>query len=165
MAKLIKGVNDLASVNPELIKEWCQDKNEKLTPEKVTYGSNKVVWWKCRKCGHEWQASIHNRNSNHGCPVCYGKFKGDGTINVVYDHEFGHNLLNAIETKIGNRKKLMQHEFMLTVWGKDGSSLKALSSNVDDIHEGFAEGFAAWNGGEQTEFALAFGKFLERWRK
>ena len=74
MAKLIKGVNDLASVNPELIKEWCQDKNEKLTPEKVTYGSNKVVWWKCRKCGHEWQASIHNRNSNHGCPVCYGKF-------------------------------------------------------------------------------------------
>ena len=31
--------------------------------------SNKKAWWKCPK-GHEWQATITNRNKGVGCPVC-----------------------------------------------------------------------------------------------
>ena len=35
--------NILSEVHPELVAEWS-DKNLPLTPYKITYGSNKVVW-------------------------------------------------------------------------------------------------------------------------
>lgn len=46
----------LASVHPELIPEWSE-KNLPLTPDKITFGSNKRVWWK-GACGHEWETSV-----------------------------------------------------------------------------------------------------------
>ena len=59
----------LADVRPELINEWSQ-RNLPLTPDSVTHGSNKIVWWN-GKCGHEWRASIKNRViSGSGCPYC-----------------------------------------------------------------------------------------------
>ena len=36
--------NSLAAVHPELIAEWSE-KNLPLTPDSVTFGSNKKVWW------------------------------------------------------------------------------------------------------------------------
>lgn len=48
--------NILSEVHPELIAEWS-DKNLPLTPDRITYGSNKVVWWK-GACGHEWKTSV-----------------------------------------------------------------------------------------------------------
>lgn len=59
----------LADVRPELINEWSQ-RNLPLTPDSVTHGSNKIVWWN-GKCGHEWRASIKNRViGGSGCPYC-----------------------------------------------------------------------------------------------
>ncbi len=43
--------NSLSAVHPELIAEWS-DRNLPLTPDSVTFGSNKKVWWK-GACGHE----------------------------------------------------------------------------------------------------------------
>ena len=37
--------NSLAEVHPELITEWSE-KNLPLTPDDITFGSNKKVWWK-----------------------------------------------------------------------------------------------------------------------
>ena len=67
--KVLKGDNDLQTVNPTLAKEWNYERNTELTPADVTSHSNKKVWWKCSK-GHEWQATINNRNNGNGCPVC-----------------------------------------------------------------------------------------------
>ena len=39
----------LAEVNPELAKQWHTSKNGDLTPEDVSAGSKKKVWWKCEK--------------------------------------------------------------------------------------------------------------------
>ena len=36
--------NSLAEVHPELVAEWSE-RNLPLTPDKITYGSNKIVWW------------------------------------------------------------------------------------------------------------------------
>ncbi len=59
----------LSDVRPELVSEWSQ-KNLPLTPDSVTYGSNKLVWWK-GKCGHEWKAAVKNRViGGSGCPYC-----------------------------------------------------------------------------------------------
>ena len=45
----------LAERFPELAMEWDYEKNGVLTPENVSYGSNKKVWWICPKCGQSYQ--------------------------------------------------------------------------------------------------------------
>lgn len=62
----------LAELFPELVKEWIIDKNLPISPEKITAGSNKIVWWICKN-GHEWQASISNRVKGSGCAACSKK--------------------------------------------------------------------------------------------
>ena len=68
--KIVKGINDLATVRPNLVLEWNRDKNKHITPDIVTIGSHQKVWWKCSVCGYEWQASIANRSKGRGCPMC-----------------------------------------------------------------------------------------------
>ena len=63
---------NLRAINPKLAKAWHPVKNGNLTPRDVTPGSNKKVWWKCKK-GHEWDALIRSRNRGSGCPYCTGK--------------------------------------------------------------------------------------------
>jgi hypothetical protein len=63
------GFNDLASRNPEIAAEWHPTKNRSLTPERVTAGSAKRVWWKCAE-GHEWEAAVTYRTRGYGCPIC-----------------------------------------------------------------------------------------------
>lgn len=66
--KIIVGVNDLATTNPNLAKEWAK-KNLPLTPKDLTAGSGKPVWWVCQK-NHSWQAAPSTRNRGVGCPYC-----------------------------------------------------------------------------------------------
>ncbi len=66
----VSDVNDLATKNPQLAADWHPTKNGELTPSDVTPGTHRKVWWKCSKCGHEWQAKISNRTYGNGCPVC-----------------------------------------------------------------------------------------------
>ena len=70
--KVVRGVNDLATINPKLAAEWHPTKNGYLTPADVMSGSNKKVWWRCEK-GHEWETVIANRSAGYGCPVCCGR--------------------------------------------------------------------------------------------
>lgn len=64
--------NALSAVQPYLTTEWSE-KNHPLSPDDVSYGSNRIVWWK-GACGHEWQASIKSRATGRqsGCPFCSG---------------------------------------------------------------------------------------------
>jgi hypothetical protein len=64
--------NCLQVLNPKLAKQWHPNKNIDLTPNNVTTGSDKKVWWQCEK-GHEWKASVKNRTKGRGCPFCAGK--------------------------------------------------------------------------------------------
>ena len=75
---IIKGENDLQTVNPALTTEWNCEKNGDLSPMDVSPKSNKKAWWKCKK-GHEWQATISHRNNGNGCPYCSGRFVIKGT--------------------------------------------------------------------------------------
>ena len=63
------GRNSLAKNNPELSEDWDYEKNEG-TPDTVTFGSRKTVWWKCKNCDHEWPAQIAERNAGKGCGPC-----------------------------------------------------------------------------------------------
>ena len=76
--------NSLLFSNPQVASEWNYDKNGDLKPEHFTANSNKKVWWKCQN-GHEWQATIINRNSGRKCPYCSGKMvlKGYNDLQTV----------------------------------------------------------------------------------
>ncbi len=63
----------LNEVYPELAKEWHPSKNGELTPQMISRGSHKTVWWQCEK-GHEWDASISSRSIGRGCPYCSGRY-------------------------------------------------------------------------------------------
>lgn len=66
---VVQGVNDLSTTHPKLALEWHPSKNGDLTPEKVTYGKGKKVWWICPE-GHEYQATILHRSHGTNCPIC-----------------------------------------------------------------------------------------------
>ncbi len=82
--KILKGYNDLQTVNPTLVEEWNYEKNDGLTPADVLPNSNMKVWWKCNK-GHEWQTTIDHRNSGRGCPYCAHQkvLKGNNDLQTV----------------------------------------------------------------------------------
>ena len=70
------GFNDLASRSPAVAAQWARDLNGSLTPEGVTAGSSRKVWWRCGE-GHVWAAKIYNRTGpqQSGCPICSGRYK------------------------------------------------------------------------------------------
>lgn len=67
-ARIIPGINDLKSLEPELANEWF-DRNYPLEPTMIGSGTHKKVFWKGR-CGHEWAASVRSRVRGAGCPYC-----------------------------------------------------------------------------------------------
>lgn len=56
--------------HPQLAEEWNYARNGTITPETITAHNNQKVWWVCKVCGHEWEATINNRSKEHGCPQC-----------------------------------------------------------------------------------------------
>lgn len=67
--KILKGYNDLATIRPDLAKEWNYEKNGDLKPDIIGCGYKKSVWWvqydKSPVTGEtmalEWKASVVNR--------------------------------------------------------------------------------------------------------
>ena len=70
----VSSTNSLATLYPDLSKEWYQLKNGSLTPHDVVSGSSKKVWWKCPKQDdHIYKAMIQMRAAaGTGCPMCRG---------------------------------------------------------------------------------------------
>lgn len=79
--KLVKGVNDLRTLRPDLLIDWDWDSNTAL-PEELQLSSNYRAHWVCHKCGHKWISRLDSRTkNNHGCPMCA---KGRGSSVADY---------------------------------------------------------------------------------
>jgi very-short-patch-repair endonuclease len=83
--KAIQGVNDLATVAPNFLKQWHPTKNGKHHPQDFTVSSNKKMWWLCDK-GHEWIAGINKRTSGNNCPICGNKQLLEGYNDLATTH-------------------------------------------------------------------------------
>ena len=57
------GINDSATLEPLLVKQWS--KKNKIKPTEVSIGSHKKVIWRCEK-GHEWEAVVKSRTIKKG---------------------------------------------------------------------------------------------------
>lgn len=126
--RAIRGINDLATTNPELSEEWNYEKNYNLTPYDVTAGSHKKVWWLCGK-GHPYEQFIIKRaNRGYSCPYCSGHkvlrdFNDLATLNPLLAKEW-HPTKNGdvtpYDVTTGSGKKAwwlcpLGHEYTATI--------------------------------------------------
>lgn len=131
---VIKGENDLLTINPILSKEWNYEKNSHLLPEDFKVHSGKKVWWKCIQ-GHEWQSTIYNRSKGYGCPYCAGryaiKYKNDlQTLNPVLSEDWCYeknNGLTPMDVMPNSGKKVWWkckngHEWQATIINRNKGS-------------------------------------------
>lgn len=93
----------------EILEFWNFDKN-KIDPITLTPGSNKKVWWKCKK-NHEWEASVNNINLGRKCPYCSNrKICKDNCLATTHPHllKIWSNKNNTEPTTVtyGSRKKI-----------------------------------------------------------
>ena len=75
---VIYGINDLetwckSNDKKHILKEWNYDKNNTFLPRDVSYGSSKMVWWKCKN-NHEYIQRVNHKTGKEdcGCPYCVG---------------------------------------------------------------------------------------------
>ena len=120
----------LASVHPELIPEWSE-KNLPLTPDKITFGSNKRVWWK-GACGHEWETSVKARSKGEKCPICSGARVIEGindlaTLKPLLAQEWSKkNKLKPTEVSVASHMK----DFDVFI-AQDGQTYRYLINNAN----------------------------------
>ena len=125
--KVLIGFNDLTTTNPTLAAEWNYEKNENLSPQDVTRSSSRKVWWRCSE-GHEWQATIANRNYENNCPICQNKkilvgYNDLTTINPTlaseWDYERNGNLIPENFAESSGKKVWWKckkgHEWYVTI--------------------------------------------------
>lgn len=79
----IKGENDLATVYPDVARDWHYIKNGDLRPENFKPQSSKKMWWLCPK-GHEYEAFIFARTRGRGCPYCSGRYVVKGETDLEH---------------------------------------------------------------------------------
>jgi DNA-directed RNA polymerase subunit RPC12/RpoP len=73
---LLRGFNDLATVDPKLAAEWDEEKNGIAASDFIYKHHNKNFWWKCVAEGHSWETYFTNRcrtKQPTNCPYCSNK--------------------------------------------------------------------------------------------
>ena len=82
---------------PDIAAQWDYERNDELTPADVSYGSNKIVWWKCSLCGHSYKKKIANRTApakrkteSEKCPICLPR------INNIFVTLLKYNRYNVL---------------------------------------------------------------------
>ena len=109
---VLKGYNDLATINPSLAKSWSP--KNKLKPSEVSPSSNIEVLWVC-ETGHEWAARVADRNEGHGCPYCAGHkvWKGYNDLSTTHSELLSEwsdkNELSPDEITYKNRSNVWWH--------------------------------------------------------
>ena len=51
-----------------LLLQWDTEKNAPDTPQTVSYGSQRKMWWRCEK-GHSWQTAVYVRTGGPAAPT------------------------------------------------------------------------------------------------
>ena len=153
--------NSLYKMRPHLVSEWS-DKKLPLTPDDISYGSNKVVWWR-GKCGHEWQTSVKARSHGENCPICSGSrvIEGINDLATKYPEiaaEWSTKNLPLKPTMVsaGSHKKViwvdkLGHEWTASVKSRvQGSGCPYCSHNLvlagfNDLASRFPEIASEWS--------------------
>ena len=70
--RTVRGVNDLATTHPDLVRELLVRETPGLNPSKINAGYKDKVWWQC-PAGHRYEKPVAKRALlGENCPVCNG---------------------------------------------------------------------------------------------
>lgn len=108
--KTVSLSSSIKATHPLIAAEFHPTKNQNLTKERISQGSNKKVWWKCSlNKAHEWLASPKQRTKqNNTCPIC-------NSLETKYPH-----LSNQLHPTLNNglTGKDVSFSTHLDVWWK-----------------------------------------------
>lgn len=117
-------MTSLAEKFPDIASQWDYEKNGGLTPDKVSYGSNLKVWWKCPRCGYSYQKKIGNRTApckraveSDKCPICLGRVVIPGFNSLKALHP---ELMNEwdFEKNVGVDPDAIPPSYRKNIWWK-----------------------------------------------
>lgn len=87
--RIVAGINDLATTNPDLAKQYSPGNRLKAT--EVSGRSSRKAIWEC-EYGHKWEASILKRANGQQCPQC----RKEGRIQRAKKSKVFLNTLNPL---------------------------------------------------------------------
>ena len=102
------GFNDLATLYPEIAKEWHPTKNGNLKPTDVTAGCNKKVFWVC-PIGHTYKSAICERtHRNSNCSICAKENRTSFPEQAIYYYvkQIFHDAINNNTEILDSKKEL-----------------------------------------------------------
>ena len=110
--KMVCLQTSIFTTHPDVVKEWDYQKNKKIDPKTISYGSDEKVWWKCNK-GHSYKYSIHKqveKKTSPRCPICCERTPKQRSLAIKrpdllkrWDHE--KNQLSPENIAYGSNKK------------------------------------------------------------
>ena len=109
--------NNFLLTYPGLAEEWS-NKNL-INSSDVSFNNNKKFWWKCSRCGNEWEASISNRIKGTGCPKCKSIFHTSFPEQAIfyYVKKYFHDAINSdkhlgleLDVYIPSRKVAIEYD-------------------------------------------------------
>ncbi|MBO5867261.1 MAG: hypothetical protein J6Q55_04355, partial [Clostridia bacterium] len=113
LSKIATGIKKNSIASTDLINSWDYNKNCGISPESISLGSDRKVWWKCEK-GHSWQATVSSRSGKEkcGCPYCAGQrvIPGENDLETLYpkiakEWDYNKNIKKPSEVmSMDNRK-------------------------------------------------------------
>jgi len=77
---VISGWNDMATTHPFLAQECLSNSAAYLA------GTNKILFWKCRRCGHEYPKKGCERVQGKGCGCCSNQYVVPGINDMATTH-------------------------------------------------------------------------------
>lgn len=162
------GFNDLATMNPDLAKEWHPTKNGALTPRDVFPTSDKKIWWQCpADSTHEWEARLRPRHTRGiGCPICGNDWVLQGVNDLAstrpdlvkgWSFEMNRDVLPTSVTRRSKKKvwweceTVKSHLWQSTVFARDDGkgclycTGQLVETGVNDLATRFPEIAFQWN--------------------
>ena len=106
--RVIDASNNLTVTDPLLAKEWNLDLNWPLKPDEFSSGSDKKVWWTCRRnAEHVWESRIYSRRKS-GCPHCKLVLQSRIELSLLFELKWVFTEINpkGAKLKAGNGKLL-----------------------------------------------------------
>lgn len=157
------GVDDFATLYPELAKQWHPTLNNPLSPEDFLPGSKVEPFW-VDEFGHVWKTRIQSRVKGQGCPFCAGVkiLAGFNDVATTHPHvvEEWHSAKNSIkptEISAGSHVKVWWkcnkgHEWQASVYSRASRSLGCqvcadytVIAGVNDLETRYPELASEWH--------------------